>query len=179
MNRMFPINVSKERIRMTGTKADEILSASLEIGALECAASSTRRTISEIVVSSPTLSARMTAYPDVTMVAEKTFCPTERKTGKDSPVMLAWLTDTDPSESVPSTGIESPCRMTTRSPTRTSEAGTVLSTPESSRIRAVFGVRSSSFLTASAVFFVALFSRYLPTLTKTRIMEADSKYRYI
>ena len=46
--------------------------------------------------------------------------------------MLAWLTTASPSSTMPSTGMEPPSRTTTRSPSRTSESGTLVSTPSAS-----------------------------------------------
>ena len=58
--------------------------------------------------------------------------------------MTAWLIEVWPATMTPSTGTLSPGRTRSRSPTRTSCAGTVRSAP-SSRSRAVCGVRWTSF----------------------------------
>ena len=77
--------------------------------------------------------------------------------GCDSPVSKARLTDDSPSRTLPSAGIESPARTSTRSPGRTASIGTSTTVPLSSR-RAVVGVTEKSSSSES------LAQRLLPPL---------------
>ena len=64
----------------------------------------------------------------------------------------------------------------TVSPITISSAGTVTSRP-SRRTRALSGARRSRAEMAPVVFLRERCSKYLPTVTRVRIMPADSKYR--
>ena len=77
------------------------------------------------------------------MLPAKTSSPTAFSTGTDSPVIGAWFTLEAPPSTRPSTGIFSPGRTSTTSPTRTSSAGTVSSAP-ARLIRASLGASAIS-----------------------------------
>ena len=99
------------------------------------------------VVSAPTCVTLSRMLPRVAMVAAKTRFPLLTSTGIDSPVKVAWLTVACPPVTSPSTGIDSPGRTITVSPTCTSPMGTTCSTPSRST-RAVCGARAVKRLTA-------------------------------
>ena len=98
---------------------------------------------SEVI--STTMRSERTIVPPVT--AERSP-PASRMTGADSPVIAASLTEAIPSMIVPSPGMSWFASMTTRSPLRSSEAGTCSSRrsfPRSRRATAsVFALRSAS-----------------------------------
>ena len=169
------MNVNTEIAITIGTNTPATRSASLEIGAFEFAASSTRRIISESVVSSPTLSAVIFINPLVTIPALIARSPSDRYTGMLSPVIALISTLAPPSETVPSIGIRPPARTITVSPTRICDAATVISLPSRSTV-AVSGVSAMSFSIASPVLPFCRFSRYFPTVISVKIIAADSKY---
>ena len=158
----------------TGTNSPDTLSAILAIGALVAAASLTIRMIPARVVSSPTLSAWQTIYPEVLIVAADTLSPTCFSTGMLSPVRTDSLTALSPSITIPSTGILSPGLTINRSPTPTSSIGTVFS-PPSSIITAVFGASFIRAFKASVVLPFDLASRVFPTVIRVSMVAADSK----
>ena len=102
--------------------------------------------------------------------------PSPFSTGRLSPVRADSSTEAVPAVTTPSTGILPPWRTMTVSPTTISAAGTVTSWP-SRRTTALSGARRSRAEMAPVVFFRERCSRYLPTVTRVRIMPADSKYR--
>ena len=157
-----------------GTKTPATRSASLAMGALEEAASSTRRIIWARVVSSPTRRALKVKEPDLLMAAAATLSPGPFSTGRLSPVRALSSTEERPSVTSPSTGMRSPGRTTTRSPTSTSSTGISTSAP-SRRTVAVLGARSISRVMASLVLPLERVSRNLPRVISVRIMPADSK----
>ena len=159
----------------TGTNTPETLSASLAIGALVAAASSTMRMICDSAVSSPTRTAWQRTKPDWLMVAAETPSPTPLSTGTLSPVRADSLKALSPSSITPSTGTVSPGRTTNTSPTFTRSAGTVFSSPFTSRV-AVRGASSISPRRASVVRPLERASSSLPTVMSVRIIAADSKY---
>ena len=162
-------------IAMTaGTKTPAILSAMRAIGAFEALASSTRRMIWLIVVSSPTRSALKWMDPCLLIVAEVTLSPACFSTGIGSPVMADSSTLVVPESTTPSAGMRSPGRTMTSSPATSSSAGMTCSTPPRTT-HACFGARSMSFSSALLVCPFARASRYLPTVIKVTIMPADSK----
>ena len=144
------------------------------MGALVAAASLTILMMAERVVSSPTLFASHTMYPDVFIVAAYTLSPTDFSEGTLSPVSADSLTALSPSTTTPSTGILSPGLTTNLSPTDTSSMGTVVSTP-SFKTTAVLGERSIRPLSAFVVFPLDLASSIFPTVIKVRIIAAASK----
>ena len=160
----------------TGTKTPATLSASLEMGALEEEASSTRRIIWARVVSSPTRLASKVKEPERLMAAAATLSPGPLSTGRDSPVRADSSTAELPSTITPSTGMDWPGRTTMRSPTRTSSTGISTSCPFR-RTAAVLGARSIRRVMAWLVLPLERVSRNLPRVMRVRIMPADSKYR--
>ena len=97
-------------VMTAGTKMPAILSAVRAIGAFEALASSTRRMIWLIVVSSPTRSARKWMKPCLLIVAEVTLSPACFSTGIGSPVMADSSMLVVPESTVPSAGMRSPGR---------------------------------------------------------------------
>ncbi len=166
--------VTRANAITTGTKTPAILSAMRSIGALELVASSTSRMIEASVVSSPTARASMANQPLLLTVAPVTCDPIAFSTGTDSPVMADSSTNAVPSTTTPSTGIDSPARTTTRSPTCTCSVGTVTSAPSRTTV-AVLGARSMRAVIASVVRPLARASKYLPSVMRVRIMPAESK----
>ena len=122
----------------TGTNTPLTLSANFAIGAFELVASSTRWTICESVVSSPTFVACILKYPDLFKVAPITLSPICFSTGILSPVNIDSSTALLPSITTPSTGNFSPGFTITISPTNTSSIGNTNSWPRRSMV-AVFG----------------------------------------
>ena len=94
-------------------------------------------------LSSPTLTARMSKAPNWFTVPLDTVSPGPLSTGRDSPVMTDWSMAVWPLTMMPSTGMVSPGSTRSRSSTRTSSAGMMLSAVPSRR-RAVRGVRCTS-----------------------------------
>ena len=160
----------------TGTNTPATLSASLAMGALEDAASSTRRIIWAKVVSWPTRVARRVSTPDLLREAEITVSPGPLSTGMDSPVRADSSTLDAPSSTTPSTGTDAPGRTSTKSPTCTCSTGSSTS-PPSRRTVAVLGVKSISRAMAWPVLPLERVSIYLPRVIRVRIIPADSKYR--
>ena len=94
------------------------------------------------------LGRRNLKLPVLLSVPPMTSSPTCFSTGIDSPVIIDSSTALAPSVTSPSTGIFSPGRTTTVSPTRTSSTGRSISLP-SRTTRAVLACRPISFLIAS------------------------------
>ena len=126
-----------------GTNQDATRSASRWIGARVRCASPTMRTICASSVSAPTRSARITSVPVPLIVPPVTRAPGSFSTGMGSPVTIDSSTELRPSTTTPSTGIFSPGRTRSRSPTATLASGTSSSRPSRMR-RASFGARPSS-----------------------------------
>ena len=103
----------------TGTKMDATRSTRRSMGALLVWASSTSRMIWESTMCSPTRVARKTRKPRWFRVAPQTSPPGSLATGRLSPVSMDSSTAEEPSTTNPSTGIFSPGRTSTRSPTIT------------------------------------------------------------
>ena len=157
-----------------GTNIPETLSASLAMGALVAAASLTICMICARVVSSPTLVALQTRYPDWFIVAAETSSPACLSTGMLSPVRADSSTALMPSTTTPSTGMLSPGFTAKKSPVKTSSTDTSVSTP-STILRAVLGASFIRLLRASVVLPLDLASSILPTVMRVRIIAADSK----
>ena len=150
------------------------MSTVFSMGALEVPAERTSLTILDRTVSSPTFSARMrTTFPRLT-VALVTASPTPTSTGKLSPVTADLSANVLPSTITPSAGKLSPCFTTAISPTASSRSGMTKSSPARSTVT-VSGASRSSFSTSSPVFFLERASSHLPSVTKVRIIAADSK----
>ena len=92
----------------------------------------------ESTVSAPTFVALNVNVPYLFIVLPMTELPIFLWTGIDSPVIIDSSISDSPSVIAPSTGIRSPGRTTTKSPTRTSAMDTSTSFP-SRTIFAVFG----------------------------------------
>ena len=135
------------------------------MGTFVACASWTRRTIDASAVSSPTRVARNVNAPWQFIVAPMTSSPTALSTGIDSPVIIDSSMAEAPLTIVPSTGMRSLGRTTTRSFTRTSSMPTVVSTP-SRMTRAVRGRRPMSLRMASDVRPRALISMAMPSTTR-------------
>ncbi len=76
----------------------------------------------------------------------------------------------------PSTGIFSPGRTTTMSPTSTSSMGMSISSPPRITL-AVLGARPMSFFMASEVLPFATASKYLPKVIRVMTTAEASKYK--
>ena len=133
-----------------GTKTAATRSARRWIGAREPCASATSVTIRANAVSLPTRAARKMKLPVRLTVPAKTFDSGVFSTGRLSPVSIDSSIVEAPSVTTPSTGIRSPGRMRTKSPTRTSAVGTSTSAPARTT-RAVRGARLTSRRIASEV----------------------------
>ena len=96
-------------------------------------------------LSCPTLVALISKVPNWLTVPDITSSPTVLSTGTDSPVIMDWSMDVVPLIMTPSTGIDSPATTLRMSPSLTSSASTILSSP-SAIMRAVFGFMSMSLL---------------------------------
>ncbi len=156
-----------------GTKTPATRSANRWIGALEPCASSTSRMIWARTVSFPIFVASNRKVPVLLSVAPITPSPGRFSTGRLSPVSMDSSTAETPSRTIPSTGIFSPGRTTTRSPIRTSSSGTSVSSP-SRTTRAVLGCRPMSRLIASDVRPLAIASRRRPSRIRVMITAAVS-----
>ncbi len=93
------------------------------MGAFEPCASSTSRTIWARTLSFPTRVARKRKLPVLLIVAPMTSSPGFFSTGMLSPVIIDSSTADRPSRTTPSTGIFSPGRTMTMSPTTTCSMG--------------------------------------------------------
>ena len=119
-------------------------SARPTILALPASADWTRRIIRWMELSSPTLVASISKAPNWFTVPLETVSPTVLSTGRDSPVITAWLMEVCPERITPSTGTPSPGSTRSWSPICTCSAGRISSLPFR-RTRAVWGVRWTSF----------------------------------
>ena len=159
-----PVNsqVSSAADRAITTIQVAHLSAIPTIFAFPASADCTSRIIRWMELSSPTLVARISKEPNWLTVPEETSSPTVLSTGRDSPVITAWLTDVCPERITPSTGTVSPGRTRSRSPTLTCSAGTIFS--ESPAITlAVCGVRCTSFSIPARALATVRSSRSAPS----------------
>ena len=91
-----------------------------------------------------------------------------------SPVTIASSTAPLPLTITPSTGTVSPAFTTTISPVSTSDTETCISSPSFITV-AVSGIRFTSLLIASVVFFLLLASKYLPRVISVSMVPAESK----
>ena len=118
-------------------------SARPTIFAFPASALCTRRIIRCMELSSPTRVARISKEPKRFTVPELTSSPADLSTGRLSPVMTLWSTEVSPEMTTPSTGIDSPGRTRSMSPSRTSPAA-IISSPEGVTRRAETGVSRTS-----------------------------------
>ena len=160
----------------TGTKTALTLSTVRWIGAFAACADSTIRMMRASVVSAPTASVVTSSAPSRLIEPPVTPSPMRRVAGRLSPVTSDSSTWLRPSTMVPSTGMRSPGRSTTRSPTRTCSTAISVSMP-SRRTRAVVGRSAFSAVIASAVCRVARASSHLPSSTSVMTTAEASKYR--
>ena len=109
-------------------------------------------------------------------MADTALLPGVFSTGMLSPVRADSSTEPLPLVTVPSTGMRPPCRTITVSPALIWPVATVTSVPLR-RTTATSGASASSAVMAPVVLPLERSSRYLPTVTRARIMPADSKYR--
>ena len=168
------INVIREMPITTGTNTPATLSAILAIGAFDDEASSTKAMILEMAVSSPTSVAFILTLPFLFIVAAISLSPFSFCTGILSPVMALSSTLVLPSIIIPSTGMLSPGRTITISPTTTSSVSMFSSTPSRSTF-ALFGDKSISFDIASVVLAFEPVSKNFPKVIRVKIMDTDSK----
>ena len=171
------MNVTAAMPSTTGTNTPATLSARRAMGAFVAFASSTSWMILASAVSAPTRVARKVNEPVRFTVAAFTVSPGSFSTGMDSPVSALSSTAEEPSSTTPSTGMDSPGRTTTVSPSWMASTGTVSSVPSAVRRWAVLGARSMSFSMAPPVLDLLRVSRYLPTVTSVRMVPALSRKR--
>ena len=195
-------NVTAAITKTAAMKCPATLSAVLWIGGFFVWASLTSVMIFERTVSAPTDSARKVNVPVRFCVDPVTREPSPIRTGILSPVSMDSSTEDVPERTVPSTGIFSPGRTITISPTMTSSVGisisfsvffpvsvfasvaTVFVSAVSASSESSDGIclitcetgasKDISFLTAAVVFLRDLSSRNFPNVTKTRIMATVS-----
>ena len=160
-----------------GTNTALTWSTSRWIGAFFACADSTSRTMRDSVVSAPMASVRTTSRPSPLTAPPVTRCPGSRATGRLSPVSSDSSTWLAPSSTSPSTGMRSPGRTTTRSPTRSRPSGRSASVPSGPITWADAGVSACSARMASTVRCLARDSSHLPSITSVTTTAALSKYR--
>ena len=146
-------------------------SAMPTIFAFPASADCTRRIMRWMELSSPTLVAFISKEPNWLTVPLDTGSPGCLSTGRDSPVMTAWLIDVSPETIFPSTGMVSPGRTRSRSPTQTCSAGIISSWPPAS-LRAVWGVRWTSFSMPARAFATVRSSKRAPSCMINAISPA-------
>ena len=134
-------------------------------------AEATIATIWASSVSLPIRSSTISIAPVPFRVPATSLFPGCLSTGMDSPVTIDSSTLLFPSRTRPSTGIFSPGRIRSRSPTVICSTGISVSPPFGSTLRATLGVRSKRARMAPPVCFRALSSITCPRRTRT-VMEA-------
>ena len=159
----------------TGTNLPATISANFWIGARERWALATISTIWLRTVSPPTRLASITSEPVPLMVAPVTVSPLVFSTGMDSPDIMDSSIEDRPSTTTPSTGILSPGRMRSLSPTTTASISISSSVPSGRMTVAVLAARSSSARIAEPVCSRARISRICPSRTRTTITAPASK----
>ena len=170
-------HTKKDRVAIpitAGTKIPATLSASRWTGAFEPCASSTIRMICESMESFPSRVARILKNPVLLTEPPTTAEPGFLSTGRLSPVIMDSSMEVVPSRIVPSTGIFSPDRTRTVSPSPTSLMGMSTSVPLRST-RAVFGWSPMSLRMASEARLFARASSSRPINTNAMIITAASK----
>ena len=117
----------------------------------------------------------MSKAPNWLTVPLDTSSPGPLSTGRDSPVITAWLTEVWPERMTPSTGTVSPGSTRSRSPTRTCLRRDDLLPVRRSDSRAVRGVRWTSFsMPARALATVSSSSRAPSCMMKATSPAAKS-----
>ena len=169
-----PASVRNAIATTTGTNTALTLSTRRWIGALADCALSTRRMMRDSVLSAPTAVVSTSSRPSALIAPPVTLSPACRATGRLSPVIIDSSTWLAPSCTTPSTGMRSPGRTTTRSPTFTCALGTSTSAP-SRRTRAVSGRNTCKARIAAAVCRLARASSHLPSNTKVMTTAEASK----
>ncbi|MDT4848756.1 hypothetical protein FQZ97_828560 [compost metagenome] len=134
------------------------------------------RTMRESVDSAPTAVVSTSSRPSAFTAPPVTLSPACLATGRLSPVISDSSTWLDPMVMTPSTGIRSPGRITTVSPTFTCASGTSMS-PWGIRTRATSGLRALRAAMAAVVCRLARDSSHLPNSTSVTITAEASKYR--
>ena len=132
-------------------------------------------TIFARIVSSPTFLAFMINIPFLFSVPPVTNSPMVFSTGMASPVIILSSTEDCPSVMMPSTGMASPGRTRSTSPSIIFSSGASYSSPFSNTRRAVFGDKSRSALIASPVRSRARNSKTCPTKTSAMMTTDASK----
>ena len=138
------------------------LSARPTIFAFEASADCTSLIIRRIELSSPTFTAFMSKAPNWFTIPLETSSPTVLSTERDSPVITAWFIEVLPDIITPSTGMLSPGRTLTVSPTLTSPAGIIFSLLSVTTL-AVSGVRRTRSSIPSLAFFTVSSSSSPPS----------------
>src|SRR5262249_27482091 len=113
------VNVTMAMAMTAGTKYPDTASAGRWMGGRDAWACRTSVMIGASIVSVPTFSARTRSDPVVLIVAPITVSPARLGEGIGSPVTIDSSTADDPDTTTASTGIFSPGRITTSSPTTT------------------------------------------------------------
>ena len=134
------------------------------------------RTMRERVDSAPMAVVCTSSRPSALTAPPVTASPGCLATGRLSPVIRDSSTSLAPSVTVPSTGMRSPGRTTTRSPTLTWASGRSTS-PDAVRTRATSGRRALSAWMAAVVCRLARASSHLPSSTRVMMTAEASKYR--
>ena len=166
-------NVRMAMPNTTGTKIPVIRSTMRCTGALLPCASCTIAIMRASTVSLPTCAARMINEPRWLIVPANTLSPFFFSTGTGSPLIILSSTYESPSESWPSTGICSPGRTTTKSPTWSFSIKISSSTPLR-RTRAALGCIPINLRMAVEVFPLARSSINFPVRTKAIITAEAS-----
>ena len=166
--------VSRAIPSTTGTNRALILSTSRCTGALPACADSTRAMMRESMLLAPRLSAITSSRPLPLMAPPMTRCPTPLSTGKLSPVSRDSSTWLIPSTTTPSTGMRSPGRITTLSPTTSSARGRVTICPARTTL-AISGRRACKAAMALRVWRLARSSSHLPSNTRVITVAEASK----
>ena len=156
-----------------GTKTALTRSASRWIGARVPCAARMSATMRASVVSRPTAETWYENAPALFSAPPITLSPGPLSTGSDSPVTSDSLTALVPWTITPSTGMRSPGRTMTVSPTRTASSGISNSAPWRST-RACAGRSAMSARSAVAVWRVARASRAFPASTSAMMNTTAS-----
>ncbi len=125
-------------------------------------------------MSAPTRSARITKPPVPFTVPPVTLAATSFSTGIGSPLTIDSSTELWPLSTTPSTGIFSPGRTRSRSPTWTCSSGTSAAPPLSSSRFAVLGARPKRARIALPVWLRARSSMTWPKRTSAMMTTAGS-----
>ena len=160
----------------TGTNTALTLSTKRWIGAFLAWADSTKRTMRANTDSVPMVVVTTCSKPSPFTAPPVTLSPIFLLTGKFSPVIKDSSTWLSPCWTRPSTGMRSPGRITTMSPTNTASMASCTSWPWRSTL-ARSGRKAFNARIASVVCFLARASNHLPSNTKVITIVEDSKYK--